>query len=94
MSVRAFTHGYDLFHPHRTTLWHYYERKGLIKHWDDHKSWPAWNDVALKRTRQLLGVDNEKVNGGFGRFGLGPVRTLKDYEQYAGVSFSKRKAQR
>jgi hypothetical protein len=94
LSVRAFTHGYDLFHPHRNVLWHYYGRKGLRKHWDDHKSWVTWNDVAIKRMRQLLRVDNEKPKGTFGRYGLGAVRTLRDYERYAGISFSRRKSLR
>ena len=29
IAVRAFTHGYDLLHPHKIFLWHYYTRRGL-----------------------------------------------------------------
>ncbi len=36
MTVRAFTHGYDLFHPCETIVWHDYVRKDAVKHWDDH----------------------------------------------------------
>ena len=36
MTVRAFTHGYDLFYPHRVILWHEYTRNYRPKHWDDH----------------------------------------------------------
>ena len=28
IAVRAFTHGYDLFHPHKVIAWHEYTRKG------------------------------------------------------------------
>jgi hypothetical protein len=94
MTVRAFTHGYDLFHVHKTVLWHYYERKHVAKHWDDHGNWHIRDDASLQRMRQLLGVDREKTNGGFGRCGLGTARTLKEYEAYAGISFADRKAQR
>ena len=36
MTLRAFTHGYDLFHPCETIVWHDYVRSDAVKHWDDH----------------------------------------------------------
>ena len=36
MAVRSFTHGYDLFHPHRHILWHHYGRESAPRHWADH----------------------------------------------------------
>ena len=36
MAVRSFTHGYDLFHPHRHILWHHYGRESAPRHWMDH----------------------------------------------------------
>ena len=36
MAVRSFTHGYDLFHPHRHILWHHYSRESAPRHWLDH----------------------------------------------------------
>jgi len=38
IAVRAYTWGYDLFHPHKVIAWHEYTRKGRTKHWDDRKS--------------------------------------------------------
>src|SRR6185437_7520232 len=35
MTVRAFTHGYDFFHPAETILWHDYGRQHTRKHWED-----------------------------------------------------------
>lgn len=39
LAVRAYTHGYDLFHPHKIIAWHEYTRKGRTKQWDDDATW-------------------------------------------------------
>ncbi len=93
MAVRAFTHGYDLFHPSQTILWHDYIRADAKKHWGDHTPASAssrpWNELDLasrqKVQRLLLGKP-------VASHGLGPVRTLAEYEAYAGISFRLRKA--
>jgi len=95
IAVRAYTHGYDLFHPHRIFMWHYYTRRGLKKHWDDHTStYGVQNNNSHSRNRKLFGMDGEVYDPVFfGSFGFGNVRTLDDYERYAGISFSKRGVQ-
>jgi len=93
LAVRSFTHGYDLFHPHLVIAWHEYTRKGRTKHWDDHKTWHLRNTASLARNRRLLGVDGEQSDGDFGRYGLGSVRTLDDYQHYAGIRFHDRAVQ-
>ena len=91
IAVRAFTHGYDLLHPHKIFLWHYYTRRGLKKHWDDHNDWGGINDGSHQRNRKLLGMDGEIYDEDFfGIYGRGKERVLEDYERYAGISFSKR----
>ena len=94
IAVRAFTHGYDLFHPHKIIAWHEYTRKGRTKHWDDSKDWTTYNRHTHKKTRQLLGIDSESAEGvDFGIYGLGTKRTLEDYEKYAGIRFKDRGVQ-
>ena len=93
IAVRAFTHGYDLFHPHKVIAWHEYTRKGRTKHWDDDKSWHLKNAKCHKRNRILLGMENDMENIDFGIYGLGKERTIQDYEKYAGISFEKRAVQ-
>lgn len=94
IAVRAFTHGYTLLHPHRIYLWHYYTRRGLKKHWDDHSGWGKTNDSSHSRNRKLFGMDGEVYNPEeFGVYGFGTERTLDDYERYVGISFSKRGVQ-
>lgn len=91
IAVRAYTWGYDLFHPHRIIAWHEYTRKGRTKQWDDDSEWGRRNAASHKKNRQLFGMDGEvKPEEGFGIYDFGPVRTLRDYEKYAGLSFSKR----
>lgn len=90
IAVRAFTHGYDLFHPNKIILWHEYTRENRNKHWDDHYSWSKVNADSHRRNRSLLSIDNENNVEDFAEYGLGNSRTLKDYEKYAGISFSNR----
>lgn len=88
LAVRAFTHGYDLFHPHQVIIWHEYTRKDKAKHWADN-SWDNLDKVAKERNRKLLGVDMDPVD--MGAYGLGKIRTLDEYEKYAGIEFKTRR---
>jgi Glycosyltransferase (GlcNAc) len=105
IAVRAYTHGYDLYHPHRLIAWHEYTRKGRTKVWDDHTTtvrnkgdveldWVQRNDLCHKRNRILFGMDGEDPKQiDFGKYGFGTKRTLLEYEQYAGISFKYRGVQ-
>ena len=95
LSARAFTHGYDLFHPARPVIHHQYNRPGAPKHWDDHGdvndrmiNAVLLDSLSKWRVRQLLGM--EEVTQDFGRFGVGTRRSLSEYERYAGVKFAER----
>lgn len=94
IAARAYTWGYDLFHPHKVIAWHEYTRKGRTKHWDDDKEWYKKNESCHKRNRKLFGMDDEPQDVDFGIYGFGNERTLSDYERYAGISFKKRAVQR
>lgn len=93
IAVRAFTHGYDLFHPNKVIAWHEYTRKGRSKQWDDDPVWPERNSNCHLRNRKLFGMDGETQDIDFGEYGFGTERTLEDYEKYSGVCFSKRAIQ-
>jgi hypothetical protein len=93
IAVRAFTHGYDLFHPHKIVAWHEYTRKGRKKQWDDDKLWGERNKKSHERNKKLLGVDGIQNDINFGKYGLGNVRTIDEYERYAGIRFSDRSVQ-
>lgn len=93
IAARAYTWGYDLFHPHKVIVWHEYTRKGRTKQWDDDPLWIQRNNTCHLRNRKLFGMDGEVQDIDFGRYGWGPVRTLEDYERYSGISFKKRAVQ-
>jgi hypothetical protein len=96
ISARAYTHGYDLFHPHRLVAWHEYTRRGRSKHWDDHTDWGATNVSSHTHNRRLFGMDEfadqpEVVaQAQHGPYGFGTVRSLEAYERYAGLCFRRR----
>lgn len=94
IAVRAYTWGYDLFHPHKTVVWHEYTRKGRTKQWDDDKQWVSKNVHCHKRNRKLFEMDGEVKDVDFGIYDFGKERTLEDYERYAGISFKKRAVQK
>ena len=89
ITVRAYTHGYDLFHPHKVLIWHEYTRKGRTKQWDDDKEWHLRNTACHIKNRQLLGVDGETFDGDYSEW-FGSERTVQDYEKYAGIRFETR----
>ena len=100
LSIRSYTLGYDLFHPHKVVLWHEYIRQKSIKHWDDFdfqkktngEATDAWHDldeVSKRRLRQMLREEDNHID--LGKYTLGTVRTHSDYERYAGISFRHRK---
>jgi hypothetical protein len=94
IGVRAFTWGYDLFHPHKTIVWHEYTRKGRTKQWDDDSTWGKRNEESHKRNRKLFEMDGEIKDIDFGIYDFGKIRSLNDYEKYAGISFKKRAIQK
>ena len=95
IAVRAFTHGYDIFHPHKVIAWHHYGRKDARKHWDDIKDWTDTNTKSYERVRKLFGMNGEKFDKGEckKKYGFGKERTLDEYERFAGVRFKDQKIQ-
>ncbi|KUR72072.1 GlcNAc-transferase family protein [Novosphingobium sp. FSW06-99] len=85
LAIRAFTHGYDLLHPSAHVMWHEYSRRQRVMHWQDHQA-AARDTASLDKVQQFLAG---RITG---RFGLGPARSLAEYETYAGVDFAARRA--
>ena len=92
IAVRAYTRGYDLFHPHKPIVWHEYTRSHRIKHWDDDAEWWKKNTSSHLRNRTLFEMDGLTKDIDFGIYDFGTTRTLADYERYAGISFKRRRA--
>tara|TARA_R100001591_G_scaffold60904_1_gene70499 strand:- start:286 stop:1569 length:1284 start_codon:yes stop_codon:yes gene_type:complete len=97
LAVRAYTHGYDLFHPNKVVIWHEYTRDGKAKQWDDDPVWEEKNLRTFRRLRMLLGIDGTPCSPCAQKqlepYTLGTERTLAEYEKYAGVRFEDRSVQ-
>lgn len=100
MAIRAYTHGYSFFHPHRVVLWHQY-RSAARKVWEDHtperKAIGEIEATALDRSgngrdrfMKLLCSASQIDMEDMGQFGLGKERTISQYERFAGLSFKHR----
>ncbi|MGV2293059.1 GlcNAc-transferase family protein [Trinickia sp. YCB016] len=106
ITVRAFTHGYDLYHPYKTIGWHETVREGRPRVWEDHTleakndghiqlDWVDRNMRSTRRNRALFGMESDaSPDIDIGKFGFGNERALAQYEAYAGVSFADRAVQR
>ena len=104
MAARAYTHGYDFFHPHVPLLWHDYE-SSAPEVWDDLSDElkregvisASADDLAYAssgRARRLLEDVLSEGAPTSTRYGLGVVRSLDHYERFAGLSFSRRAVHR
>jgi hypothetical protein len=79
VGLRAFTHGYDIFHPHELIGWHRYDRDYRPTHWDDHGEWQAQERLSLQTLQILFSGRYLKT------YGLGRHRKLRDYEARLGL---------
>lgn len=97
LSIRSYTLGYDLYHPHKTVIWHEYTREGRTKHWTDFnqenktsgvvdKTWWEMDCESKRRLRHLLKEEDNNID--LGEYGLGDIRSHHDYELYAGINFA------
>jgi hypothetical protein len=100
LSIRSYTLGYDLFHPHRLLIWHEYTREGRTKHWTDfnnetkdaglvEKPWWEMDNESKRRLRHMLQEEDNDID--LEHYGLGTFRSHHSYEMYAGINFRKRK---
>ena len=90
IGVRAFTYGYDIFHSHEMIAWHEFSRDYRPdKHWDTYSNHNKHNAETYRLMRGLLGIDGESIED-YDEYGLGDVRTVKEWEEFAGVRFEDR----
>ena len=96
-SVRMWTHGWDIFSPSENILYHDYGRKNAPKFWQyvvpskkrsGHKRIQRFLQSVHKDTDERIVPDDypdEIVQAETEKFGLGKVRSLKEYWKYAGA---------
>jgi hypothetical protein len=79
ITVRAFTKGYDLFHPHTLIAWHEYTRQNKPKHWDDDSVW--WKKDVSSKQHYMSVFTN------YGPYGIGKKRSVAQYISFSGMDF-------
>lgn len=92
LAVRLWTHGFDLYSPRETVIYHYYRREDGSRHWNDYKDAHALQKRTLRRLKALCepaACPLEEV-AELGVYGLGSRRSLAEYEAFSGVNFAGR----
>jgi hypothetical protein len=81
-SVQLFTHGYNFYLPNEPRLYHLYKREDL-RHWQDldAETVNAMHEKSYSTVRNILKRRDTR--------NLGDVRTIKQFEQFAGVDFNR-----
>jgi peroxiredoxin len=100
LAVRYYTHGWDVFSPRMNFIYHMYIRVGEDRkrklQWEDSKDWTKQTAIGKKRYKYLLtGIKDstpEEFLIDIDKFGLGKVRSLKQFEEYTGINFLKKRS--
>ena len=90
LSLRAFTHGWDIYHPPEIPLYHWYKpanQETTGHHW--HKKWQRPPEqVAWLEERARVRLKNLVENRIRGVFGLGNIRSLADFAKMSGIDYA------
>jgi len=91
LTVRSFTHGYDLFLPDEIVVWHRNFEQPPRRHWEHGEDVVRErNRVAFERLRMLIYSDDGDEQRQLAPFGLGNLRTKREYEVFAGIDFTRK----
>lgn len=86
-SIRLYTHGWDFFVPIEDIVFHEYTRENKPKIWSDNKHYD--DTEAHEKVKKYIGLTNDKstsIDTSSDRYGLGKIRTLDDYYNFAGIN--------
>jgi len=85
VALRSFTHGYDLFHHFKPMVFRNYAHRQM--NWSDDPEWWLKDKASKDRFAAL-------VSGSLPDFGLGGVRSARDFELYSGIDLKGKRLQR
>ena len=95
-SIRAWTHGWDIFTPTENVTFHYYTRADDVKIWTDLS---YTDEEAHNKVKSLLNLQGVKelspaISKNIEYYGLGSERTLQQYLEFAGIDKENEKVNR
>jgi hypothetical protein len=88
-SARVWTAGYDIYAPTKNFVYHLYTREDQPKVWSDVKTFDSKD--AMNKVRTILGFQGDggelpkHLNDNINEYGIGKVRSLQDFFEYAGI---------
>lgn len=89
IAIRAWTHGWDIYHISEAPLYHlYYKSSNRPLHWDneDDKNrsikWVILNELSRNRMCDLLLRQKN-----LGIYGLGHTRSLREFSEFSGINY-------
>jgi Glycosyltransferase (GlcNAc) len=91
LSIRAYTRGWDIYHPTWIPLYHLYKQANT-----PHETHHWYGDIASKRAFDMVALQDRakmrlqrllKGDGLPGAFGIGNVRTLEDFAVMSGIDY-------
>ncbi len=86
ISLRLFTHGYQVWHPHLCCIRHLYAQEQRPSEVHDLGHADDWMSRERYRIRALYGeIHDERISDG--PFGLGRNRSVQEFEAFAGVDY-------
>jgi [Skp1-protein]-hydroxyproline N-acetylglucosaminyltransferase len=93
LSVRFWTHGWDIYSPDKNIIFHHYTRSDEPKVWNDKK---FDSQDAMKKVKYYLKMIDkkdvpEKLQKELDRYGLGKIRSIEDYYKFAGIDVNNKK---
>ncbi len=87
LTLRSFTHGYDLFDPSQIVVWHRLHPKSNRKYWHDNAE-SATHERHNKAIARLTKLQDGDPYQELGRYSLGKARTIEDFRIYSGLDCS------
>jgi len=92
--IRLFTHGYDMYTPHRSYVYHDYSHAktdGRAHTWS-RKTIKASQERIMTLLEMNEGDKSAEAKAKLGKYGLGPKRTIDQYINFTGVDIRNRKS--
>lgn len=95
LSIRAYTRGWDIFHPVWTPLYHNYKKADVsysAQHWHESVRDKRALSTSYLKSRSKARLNRLLYGDGLtgSAYGLGKVRTLNDYSIFSGIDYSKK----
>lgn len=94
LAVRAYTRGWDIFHPTSVPLYHLYKMANTphqTHHWyGDVDAQRAFTGAALKQRAKIRLAQLLCGDGLPGAYGLGQARSLEDFMVFSGIDYKQK----